>query len=141
MLKNVAYYFTIFLIKHFLTEEKWLVSLDVKHKKVKDYFGPTKVKVVDLGACRPIGFVDKVDLTDMGLDKLEAHCEVFTENDFFFDTEELALNYVKSLKRKPRKRKIIVKGPGYSETKKEPVSFKEIKPVRKNNKKAKNKKK
>lgn len=141
MLENVAYYFTMFLIKHFLTKEKWLVSLDVKYKKVKDYFGPTKVKVVNLGACRPIGFVDKVDLTDMGLGKLDAHCEVFNEDDFFFDTEDLALEYIKSLKRKPRKRKIIVKGPGYSETKKEPVSFKEIKPVRKNNKKAKSKKK
>lgn len=140
MLENLVYNFVMFLIKHFLTQEKWLVSLDVKHSKVKDYFGPTKVKVINLGSCRPIGFVDKVDLTDFGLGKLNAHCEVFTESDFFFDTEELALDYVKTLKRKPRKRKIIVKGPGYSETSKEPVSFKAIKPV-KNKTKAKSKKK
>lgn len=138
MVKNFVYNFIMFLIKHYLTQEKWLVSLDVRYKKVKDYFGPTKVKVVDLGACRLIGFVDKVDLSDMGLGTIDAHCEVFTENDLFFDTEEQAVQYVKSLKRKPRKRKIIVKGPGYSETRKETISFQEIKPVRK---KAKSKKK
>ena len=141
MLKKLAYKVVMFLIKHFLVRDAWLVSTERNKKgELISVSSPEQIKVVFLGY-EYFGFVERADAEMEGVEySIQSQCVSFPDTDYLYETYEDAADLYSVLKNdiKVQKEKIIAKGPTFDK-KSAPVRYSNIGP-RKTNKKNKRKK-
>ena len=135
MVKKLAYNTVMFLIKHFLLRDAWLVTKSVNSKgETQSVSYPEQIKVVYLGS-EFFGFIDKKDSQLEGVDfKLDTpQCVCFSENEYLYETFDDAEDFYLVARDtiKPEKTKIIAKGPSYDK-KSAPVRYAPIGPKKSN---------
>ena len=133
MVKSLAYKAVMFLIKHFLLRDAWLVATTVnKNGEIQSISYPEQIKVVFLGN-EFFGFVDKTKSVLEGVEfRIDTpQCVSFSANEYLYDNFEDAEELYIQLndKVKPEKPKIIAKGPSYDK-KSAPVKYAPIGPRR-----------
>ena len=137
-MKKLVKKVVMFLIKTFLLEKRWRVIKGEANKgKLSFLSKPDLVYVVDLGVI--LGFIrgQEVCFEPYEPCHLDDSCFVFSEETYLFDNKIDALDfYTAALKRyKPKKPKVIAKGPGYEKKTKRtdgPINIKMIGPNGKN---------
>ena len=131
MIKKLAYKTVMFLIKHFLLRDAWLVTKSVNSKgDTQSVSYPEQIKVVYLGS-EFFGFIDKKNsqLEGVNFTLDTPQCVSFSENEYLYETFDDAEDFYLVARDtvKPEKTKIIAKGPSYDK-KSAPVRYSPIGP-------------